>query len=126
MWAARERRGRAEKPRIADAGVLSATPDHSHTNIVVLRGPCSLGVRTLARRADSFGYLVVIREPWRSIRRQDVEAALSVTIAAEVAHSSRVARLADAGLLGERVSELDEFAELKEWATSCFSSRTVD
>jgi hypothetical protein len=60
----------------------------------------------------------LIREPWRSIRNQDVENALGHEISAEVPHSSQIARLADSGLLRERLPDLSEFAQLRAFALS--------
>jgi hypothetical protein len=39
-------------------------------------------------------------------------------IDAEIPHSPRIARLADAGLLAERAADLSEFADLKAWAST--------
>lgn len=121
LWPGHNKFGQAPGPRIADAGAVGRIPDrilnHGHTNIVVLRGPCTLGLKTLAPISDSFDHVILIREPWRSIHRREVETALSAGVAAEVAHSPRVARLSDAGLLGTRVGELEEFTELTQWAS---------
>lgn len=117
MWGKVDQAWNPGTRRIVDAGVALSSHIGNDLKVVVVRGPCSIAVRTLAPIAASIDHLVLIREPWRSLRRQDVEAALSTPVAAEVPHSPRVARLADAGLLPERVHELDEFAELKNWAT---------
>ena len=118
MWKGAGRRSSAMRPEVVDAGVLGDGARLTDLNIVVLRGPCSLGLLRLAPRSESIDYLILIQEPWRSIRRRDVEAALGMKVSAEVAHSPRVARLADAGLLSKRVAGLDEFAELQAWATA--------
>jgi hypothetical protein len=118
MWGGDRLVDEANDSPIADSGVLSGSLDPRDTNIVVLRGPCTLGIVSLAPLATSIDHLIVIREPWRPVRREDVEASLGMKIDAEVPHSPRVARLADAGLLPGRVSDLSEFAELKAWALS--------
>ena len=63
-------------------------------------------------------HIVLIREPWRSINRRDLELTLRVPLDVEIPHSRRVARLCDAGLLAEQLQKLEEFAQLKAWAKS--------
>lgn len=125
LWASVHQPWSTVGPRVVDAGVVNSSLHDSGTKVAVLRGPCTLGLLTLFHRAGTFDHLIVIREPWRSIRQRDVESALSTNIAAEVAHSPRVARLADAGLLAGRVGDLDEFAELKNWATARWPDPTA-
>jgi hypothetical protein len=100
---------------VRDAGVLPKPVSAERTNVVVLRGPCSLALRVLARSSDSIDHLILLREPWRPLRPQDAEVALGTGIAAEIPFSPRVARLADAGLLGSRIESLEEFADLRGW-----------
>ena len=104
--------------QVIDAGTVSTLTltDSRAEMIAVLRGPCSLGAVTLTQWAYQIDHLVVLREPGRPLRRADVEAAIGVPVVAEVEVTARVARLADAGLLTERVADLDEFSELKAWA----------
>ena len=126
LWPGGPHYGPRHVPRVMDAGVLSGLAWTERINLVVLRGPCSLAVRSLVSYSHSIDHLVVIREAWRPIRRDDVEAALSMRVSAEIVHSPRVARLADAGLLDRRVDELEEFAELKAWATAQWSDPAQD
>jgi len=110
---------------VFDAGALSVLPGQPATNVVVLRGPCSLALRTLAPLSSYINHLVLIREPWRPLRNQDVEAVLGTAISAEVPHSPRIARLIDAGLLQQRLPELDEFAQLKTFAVTQLARAAV-
>ena len=100
---------------IHDEGVLTGPLATSPSDIVVLRGPCSVALRELAYRSVRIDHLILIREPWRPLRPSDVEDALGKGIDAEVEFSFRVARLADAGLLSARVVGLPEFADLRSW-----------
>ena len=102
---------------VHDAGIIADPLPAEHTNVAVLRGPCSLAIRKLAylNLSDSLDHLVLLREPWRPLRPQDAEDALGIGIAAEVQFSPRVGRLADAGLLSARLVDLPEFAGLKTW-----------
>ncbi len=118
LWPEWPKTRRGSDYRVTDAGLLCDGIDRSHINIVVLRGPCSLGLMNLAAKKDSIDSLILIREPWRTITAQDIEDALDMRISAEVPQSVRIARLADAGLLTERVHMLNEFAELKEWVAN--------
>jgi hypothetical protein len=94
--------------------------------IAVLRGPCSLGALTLTKCSNQFDHLIVLREPGRSLRREDIEAVIGVAVVAEVAVTARVARLADAGLLTGRVADLVEFSELKDWALGRWPREIAD
>lgn len=101
---------------VHDSGVIASPLPAGVTNVVVLRGPCSLALLNLATRPDPIDHVVLIREPWRPLRRQDAENAVGRPISAEIPFSERVARLMDAGLLSTRVDELEEFADLRRWA----------
>ncbi len=92
--------------------------------VVVLRGPCSMATVTLARTAGVFEHLVVIREPGRPLRRQDVEAAVGREIDVEIPLSGNIARLMDAGLLRHRLDELPELAAFSAWARTAFAEPT--
>jgi hypothetical protein len=119
MWPGIWRPRSSGEPQVVDAGTVWASTEPTETRaerIAVLRGPCSLGARTLARRADQFDHLIILREPGRPLRPEEIEAAVGVHVVAEVAVTARVARLSDAGLLTGRVAFLDEFSELKSWA----------
>lgn len=72
--------------------------------------------------SDSIDHLVLVREPWRPLRAQDVEDALGLVVAVEIPFSARLARLTDAGLLGTRVGSLDEFADFRVWAQATLAN----
>lgn len=101
---------------VHDAGVIANPMATGVTNVVVLRGPCSLALVNLAGQPDQIDHVLLIREPWRPLRRQDAEDALGQPISAEIPFSERVARLMDAGLLPARVNNLEKFAALRRWA----------
>ena len=117
LWPTASMSSASGPPVVADEGMLGPANLGHTTNVVVLRGPCSMGVLSLAEKRHMFEYLVLIREPWRPIGRRDVEFLLRTNVAVEIPFSQRVARLADAGLLAERALDLDEFSELRAWAT---------
>jgi hypothetical protein len=121
LWSDLPEAGMHESGAVHDSGVIGSPLDIGATNIVVLRGPCSLALLDLARKSHPVDYLVLIREPWRPLRRQDAEDALGKPISAEIPFSERVARLADAGLLRSRVNDLEEFADLRRLAQAADS-----
>ncbi len=104
-------------PYVADGGVFGPQAAGGSSNIVVLRGPCSIGLRSLAQPSDQIDGVIVICEPWRSITAQDVESVVRAPVVATIPHSPRIARLNDAGLLGARLPQLEEFRHLIEWAS---------
>lgn len=105
---------------VIDSGVLGtkrvASPDTF--NLVVLRGPCLVAVRSVSQHAEAVDCLVVVREPWRASSSEEVERVIDVPVAFEVPFSERIARMTDAGLLGTRLDKLEEFAALRAWATN--------
>jgi len=81
--------------------------------VVVLRGPCYLGLRTITTcgvRADG---IVLLMEPGRSLTRRDVADVCDVPVIAEIAVTANVARTIDAGLLVSRFHRLPEFNDLR-------------
>lgn len=116
VFGPRQRNPRVGEILVTDAGPLQTSPGSSGTNVVVLRGPSTVGLRTLSTTVVPIDHLIVIREPWRAISNARVQEVLGIPIAAELTFSERISRLADAGLLGTRLSKLDEFADLRRWA----------
>ena len=83
--------------------------------LVVLRGPCYLGLRTITMtdvRADG---IVLLMEPGRSLTRRDVSAVCDVPVVAEIAVTANVSRTIDAGLLVTRLHRLAEFTALRRY-----------
>src|SRR5690606_14374694 len=59
IWGIPERVGRPQVGMVHDMGVMAAPLSPDATNLVVLRGPCSLALRDLGRRLDSIDHLVL-------------------------------------------------------------------
>ncbi len=94
--------------------------------VVVLRGPCYLGLRTITTcgvRADG---IVLLMEPGRSLTRRDVSDVCDVPVIAEIAVTANVARTIDAGLLVSRLHRLPEFNALRRHLNSLVSSHDND
>jgi hypothetical protein len=101
---------------INDAGAVQNHLPDDCFNVVVLRGPCSLAILGLISVADEIDALILIYEPWRPLRREDIEHALQRKVDIEIPFSDRIPRLLDAGLLAPRVGDLEEFEGLRDWA----------
>ena len=110
---------------IRDNGIFNGRLDPDALNLIVLRGPCTIGLRTLHPFANKFDGLVLIPEPWRTISREEAEAALKTPVDVEIPFSERISRLADAGLLGARLSRLDEFLSLRQWADALVRTKKL-
>jgi hypothetical protein len=83
--------------------------------LVVLRGPCYLGLRTITMtdvRADG---IVLLMEPGRSLTRRDVSAVCDIPVVAEIAVTANVSRTIDAGLVVTRLHHLAEFTPLRRY-----------
>ena len=93
-------------------------------DIVVVRGPCTLALKALTGWQACPDHIILLREPWRSLRTRDIEDCLGRSIDVEIPFSPRVARLADAGLLPGRIHVLSEFYALKEWSLEVFATST--
>ena len=94
--------------------------------VVVLRGPCYLGLRTITTcgvRADG---IVLLMEPGRSLTRRDVSDVCDVPVIAEIAVTANVARTIDAGLLVARLDRLPEFNALRRHLNSLVSAHDND
>lgn len=95
--------------------------------LVVLRGPCYLGLRSIvttsAVRADG---LVLVMELGRSLTRRDASDVCDMPVAAEIAATAQVARSIDAGLLVTRMHRLSEFTALARYVNRLLASRNHD
>jgi hypothetical protein len=103
---------------VEDRGALSNAPlggTDAGFQIAVLRGPCYLGLRTLAGASRKLDGLVLLAEPGRCLGRRDVEDVIGVPVVAEVAVTDRVARTIDAGILVTRFAQLREFLPLSRY-----------
>lgn len=102
-------------PVVDDAGLLTSNSIRTDGNLVVLRGPCLVGLRAITPLVLSTDVIVVVRESWRSTSSREVAETTGAQSVLEIPFSERVAQLADAGLLGPRLNCLEEFDELNEW-----------
>ena len=102
---------------ITDTGILTSAHDAAElVQLAVLRGPCYLSLRAtldVARR-DVDG-IVIVREPGRSLTRQDIATVTGLEVVAETQASPAVARAIDAGVLPASIGRLAEFAALDRW-----------
>ena len=95
------------RPVVVDCGsspegarlAVAAAATHS---LLVLR-PCYLALRRAVASPVRPSGVVLMGEPWRTLRARDVEEALGVPVRAVVDHDPGVARAVDAGLLGGRL-----------------------
>lgn len=99
-WAS-EHRGEV----VVDAG--TGTPpalmiEHVDRALLVTR-PCYLSLRRAVRGPTRATGIILIDEPGRALRRQDVEHALGAPIEATIALDPTIARAVDAGLLATRL-----------------------
>jgi hypothetical protein len=74
-------------------------------SLLVIR-PCYLALQRLARVSYRPDGIVLVAEPWRSLRPFDVERAAGAPVVARVSHDPAVPRAVDAGLLRARVPRL--------------------
>jgi hypothetical protein len=102
---------------ITDAGTLVDAHDAAElVQLTVLRGPCYLSLRAtldLARRGVDG--IVTVREPGRSLTKQDIATVTGLEVVAETHASPAVARSIDAGVLPASIDRLAEFAALDRW-----------
>jgi MinD-like ATPase involved in chromosome partitioning or flagellar assembly len=91
------------RPVVADCGarlegvaeVVAAAADRS---LLVTR-PCYLSLRHALRASQRPTGVVVVREPGRALRRDDIERVVGAPVLAEIETDPAVARAVDAGLL---------------------------
>ncbi len=102
---------------ITDTGTLTSAHDAVElVQLAVLRGPCYLSLRAtvdLARRGVDG--IVIVREPGRSLTKQDIATVTGLDVVAETHASPAVARSIDAGVLPASIGRLAEFATLDRW-----------
>jgi hypothetical protein len=94
--------------------------------VVVLRGPCYLGLRTMTTCGVPADGIVLLMEPGRSLTRRDVSDVCDVPVIAEIAVTANVARAMDAGLLVSRVHRLLEFNGLRRHLNSLVTPHDND
>ena len=103
---------------ITDTGTLAGAHDAAElVQLTVLRGPCYLSLRAtiaLTRGRDVDG-VVIVREPGRSLTKQDIATVTGLEVVAETQASPAVARSIDAGVLPASIDRLAEFAALDRW-----------
>ena len=101
---------RSSRPRpaprrlsVVDAGRLDQL-DHRPTGLllVVLRGPCYLGLRSIVNSELHPDGIVVLSETGRSLTLRDVQDVCGVPVVAQIPVTANVARTIDAGLLVTR------------------------
>lgn len=94
-----------EAPVVVDAGTSPPPPEllaAARHRILVTR-PCYLSLRRAAAAAVMPTGVIVVHEPGRVLRAQDVAHAVSAPVVAEVSTDPAVARAVDAGLLAARL-----------------------
>jgi hypothetical protein len=93
-------------PVIVDAGTCGPPADlagAARTRLLVTK-PCYLALRrSIVGSAGSPTGIVLVTEPGRALRAQDVAAAIQVPVVAEVDLDPAIARAVDAGLLTSRL-----------------------
>jgi hypothetical protein len=96
-WLAAERRR-----VVVDAGAARDVPCdllRVATHSLLVTRPCYLALRAAVRAAIRPTGVILVEEPGRALRRDDVEASLGVPVVATVLADPAVARAVDAGLL---------------------------
>jgi hypothetical protein len=92
---------------VIDAGSARTDPQQQFAqaaarSLLVVR-PCYLTLRRLAGESLSADGVVLIEEPGRALRREDVEAVLGLPVLARINLDPAIARIVDSGLLVSRV-----------------------
>ncbi len=97
--------GRERRLVIIDAGSRPPSPalfDTSDQALLVTR-PCYLALRSAIRQTRRPTGVILIEEPGRSLRRNDIEASLGCPVVASILCDPAIARAVDAGLLVSRL-----------------------
>lgn len=90
---------------VVDAGTSEPPPgllDAAHQRLLVTR-PCYLALRRACAGTAVPTGVIVVHEPGRALRAQDVSQAVRAPVVAEVSVDPSVARAVDAGLLASRL-----------------------
>ena len=80
--------------------------------LVVLRGPCYLGLRSIVASGLQADGIVLLGETGRSLTDRDVRDVCGVPVVAQIPVTANVARTIDAGLLATRALGMREFTDL--------------
>jgi hypothetical protein len=108
---------------VIDAGRLDQLDDRpTGLLLVVLRGPCYLGLRSIVNNELHPDGIVVLSETGRSHTLRDVQDVCGVPVVAQVHVSAHVARTIDAGLLVTRTHALRELAGLHQYVDTLVST----
>jgi hypothetical protein len=101
---------------VVDAGRLEQLTDPpAGLVLMVLRGPCYLGLRSIVASGLQADGIVLVVEAGRSLTRRDVGDVCGVPVVAEIPVTANVARTIDAGLLISRLPALRDFADLRTY-----------
>ena len=93
--------------------------DEPGIHLVVLRGPCYLGLRSMMASPLRQPFdVVLLAEPGRSLTSRDVEDILWTSVVATIPVAAAVARSIDAGLLAARHGQLRELSSLRRYLTT--------
>jgi hypothetical protein len=101
---------------VVDAGRLDqsdGTP--SGLLLMVLRGPCYLGLRSMVMSELQPDGIVLLSESGRSLTQRDVRDVCGVPVVAQIPVTANVARTIDAGLLINRSHALRELTPLRRY-----------
>jgi len=97
---------RGPRPVVVDCGtaerVAAAVVGGAQRSVLVIR-PCYLALRRAMASPLRPSEVVVIREPGRTLSRQDIESAVGAPVRVEIETDPAVARAVDAGLMAGRL-----------------------
>jgi hypothetical protein len=104
---------------VVDAGRLDDVADTlAGVRLVVLRGPCYLGLRSIVMGDLRPDGIMLLAEAGRSLTRHDVEDVCGAPVVAQIHVTSNVARTIDAGLFATRAHALSELIPLRNYVTA--------
>jgi hypothetical protein len=104
---------------VVDAGGFDdLTGPPAGVSLVVLRGPCYLGLRSIVTSELQPDGIVLLAELGRSLTRRDVEDVSGVPVVAQIPVTPLVARSIDAGLFLNRAHTLRELRPLRTYVSS--------
>ena len=112
-----ERPADSARVTVVDGGHTPTGGRSGDLTLAVLRGPCYLGLHTLARRSlAALDGIVLVAEAKRALTRRDVADVCGVPVVATVLATDAIARTIDAGVLLSRLYHLTEFRDLRRYA----------